>query len=160
MDTNIIVAIVLFVCAAGIIGVKVYQSKQKNQNYDFNNFIADYGDNIVKLLEQSIKIITSTYNPEKYDSKEDYENAIICEAIDNLKEHCVDFNIPEYIINLLDTEKLAELIMDIFYKNKIEIYSAISVVNVKSFAQLIDSDVLDAVAPAEETTTETFESAT
>lgn len=164
MDTNIIVAIVLFVCAAGIIGIKVYQSKQKNQNYDFNNFIADYGDNIVKLLEQSIEIITTTYDPENYASKEEYENAIICEAIDNLKEHCADFNVPEYIINLLDTEKLAELITDIFHKNKIEVYSAINVVNVQAFTQFIDSEVLVAVSPAEEVkeeaATETLESAT
>lgn len=150
MDTNIIVAIVLFVCAAGIIGVKVYQSKQKNQSYNFDNFIADYGNNIIKLLEQTIEILTTKYNPEAYESQEDYENAIICEAIDYLKGHCADFDIPEYIINLLDTEKLAELITDIFYKNKIEIYSAINVLNVQAFDQFIDSDIVNAVAPATE----------
>lgn len=154
MDTSVIVGIILALCVAGILGVKFYQKKQNDKDYNFDNFIADYGKNIIKLLEQVIQVITTQYNPDDYDSKEDYENAIICEAIEMLKGHCTDFGIPEYIIKLIDTESLAKLITDIFNNNKIEIYSVLSVVKLSEFSKLIDNDVVDACLPATEKTEE------
>ena len=79
---NMIAVGVIFVFAAAIIGIRLY--KNRNEKFDMDTFIDTYGDNIIEALQDAILILK--INMDEFDSRDEYEKAIIRTTINSLKE--------------------------------------------------------------------------
>lgn len=147
---NIIAGIIIIVLGAIIIGIRVYQSSKKNGNktITMDEFIDSYGDNIVDLLKDTIIVLKIAMSD--YETKEEYEEAIISTTIDALKENSVEFGVPEEIVNLLDTEALTSIIQNILNNKKPDCFSVLDSETIVENEKILDKEVVEVLSTATE----------
>ena len=139
--------IVILLCAI-ILGIKVYQNVKNKNVTSIDDFIDTYGDNIISILEDAIKILR--INMSDFTTKEDYEKAIIETSIKTLKENSIQFGIPENIINLIDTDSLTDIIQNVLNNNKLTVFSVLDFTDIDNNKSILDTDVIEAFSVAKE----------
>ena len=145
MDNIItIIAIAIFVIAVGTIGgIKIYQTYKKNgKKFDLKEFIDTYGDQIIEVLKDIVTFLKT--NEYDYDTKEDYEKAIIELTIEQIKQNYKEMNIDLKVLSLIDTSTLTTIIYDILHGNAIDIFSVLDPSEISKNKHLYDEDVINA----------------
>lgn len=150
---SIIASIIVIVAVAIIIGISAYRMAKKNSDADhsitLDTFIATYGDTIILVLKNVVTNLQK--NIKDYVNKETYQIDIITNSINTIKDSCGTLGIPENILNLFDSEALANVISSILQDNKMEVFSALPSDSIKENEKLYDNDVIATLVEAEET---------
>ena len=81
----------------------------------------------------------------------EYENDIIHLTIDSLKENSINFGIPEDIVNLVDTDSLADIIRTILNNNKPDAFSVLDAKTIEDNQKILDPEVVEVFSNAVET---------
>ena len=148
----LIASIIVIVAVAIIIGISAYRLFKKNSGTDtemtFDTFIATYGDIIISVLKNVI--VNLQKNIKDYVNKESYHVDIITNSIDTIKSSCTTLGIPEKILDLFDSEALANIISNILEDNKMEVFSALPSDSIKENENLYDEDVVAILVEADE----------
>lgn len=135
---NFIAIGVIFVFAAVIIGIRLYQNRNKKITMD--EFIDTYGDNIVKALQDAVRVLK--IEMDDFNSREEYEKTIINTTILSLKNSASQFGIPDEIINLIDTDSLTSIIANCFNENKLNCIDVLGSKTIESHKDIIDPAVV------------------
>ena len=147
---SIIASIIVIVAVAIIIVISAYRMAKKNSDADhsitLDTFIATYGDTIILVLKNVVTNLQK--NIKDYVNKETYQIDIITNSINTI-------GIPESILNLFDSEALANVISDILLDNKMEVFSALPSDSIKENEKLYDDDVIATLVEAAEETPST-----
>lgn len=150
---SIIASIIVIVAVAIIIVISAYRMAKKNSDADhsitLDTFIATYGDTIILVLKNVVTNLQK--NIKDYVNKETYQIDIITNSINTIKDSCGTLGIPENILNLFDSEALANVISSILQDNKMEVFSALPSDSIKENEKLYDNDVIATLVEAEET---------
>ena len=150
---SIIASIIVIVAVAIIIVISAYRMAKKNSDADhsitLDTFIATYGDTIILVLKNVVTNLQK--NIKDYVNKETYQIDIITNSINTIKDSCGTLGIPESILNLFDSEALANVISNILQDNKMEVFSALPSDSIKENEKLYDNDVIATLVEAEET---------
>ena len=154
---SIIASIIVIVAVAIIIVISAYRMAKKNSDADhsitLDTFIATYGDTIILVLKNVVTNLQK--NIKDYVNKETYQIDIITNSINTIKDSCGTLGIPESILNLFDSEALANVISDILLDNKMEVFSALPSDSIKENEKLYDDDVIATLVEAAEETPST-----
>ena len=154
---SIIASIIVIVAVAIIIIISAYRMAKKNSDADhsitLDTFIATYGDTIILVLKNVVTNLQK--NIKDYVNKETYQIDIITNSINTIKDSCGTLGIPESILNLFDSEALANVISDILLDNKMEVFSALPSDSIKENEKLYDDDVIATLVEAAEETPST-----
>ena len=147
MSTEIIVAAcMLMLCVIGIIDLIIDKMKRQKQQISMQQFIDTYGDAIISTLQSVVTILTIDMN--KYQTKEEYEKAIVSTTIDELKKNCVMLGIDRSILDLFSTNALTEIIYNVLKGNIIEIFSKVNGSEIAAKPELFEDEVVTALASA------------
>ena len=135
-NLNFIAAIIIIIACAAILGIKIYKSGDRPVT--IQDFIDTYGDNIINILKDIIDILTVDMG--EFETKEDYEEAVIKLAITAIKENSTELGIPSNVVNLFDTDSLASAIRTIFIENKCNIMSILDVKVIKNYVEMMTTE--------------------
>lgn len=135
---SIIAGIIIVVICAVIIGIRVYRNRKTI--VDMDSFIDLYGDNIIAILQDVIKVLK--IDMASYATKEEYETALINATINALKENSVELGIPTEVVDLIDTESLTTIIQKILNSRKVEAFSVLDSETIKKNETLLDKEVV------------------
>lgn len=146
MDWFIGICVGLLVIAVATVGgVKIYKNyKSTGKKFNLTDFIDSYGDKIVAVLKDVVILVRVDEN--QFASREDYEKEIITRALDTIKKNYDSFGIDGAILNLINSEKLAEIVTDILHKNSIDIFSVIDAFLIAEHSNLYPDEVVAAAA--------------
>lgn len=149
MDTpNIIAVGILVVAAIALIGIRVYKSsKEQNKPITFDDFIKIYGDQIIKILQDTIVILQININ--EFPNREEYEKAIISITITKLTDNAKEFGIDPNIVKLFDADALTDVVYTVLHKNPVEIFSCLTPKQVDENKELYEDEVAAALVEAE-----------
>ena len=142
-NLNFIAAGVIIVAVVAILGIRIYKNSKNGTTYTMDQFIDEFGDNIIEVLKDIISIMK--VNMDMYETQEDYEMAVISLTIDSLKDNAEDFGMPGDVVNLFDTESLAKIIKNIFIDNRCDIMSVLDTATIMTNASIIDKEVVEVV---------------
>ena len=137
---NLIAAIIIIAAIATIIGIRIYKGRNSNEPFTIDTFIDTYGDQIINCLQDVIQILE--INMKYYESKVEYENAIISCTIDALKENSIGFGIPANIVNIFDTAALTSIIRTVMENSKCDTFSVLTKESVEENKGIIDNEVI------------------
>lgn len=137
---NIIAVCILILGIAIILGIRLY--KFKKQGKTLKDFIDLYGDKIIDVLKDSIKILT--IKPESYDTKEDYEKAIIENSLEYIKTNYQSLDIDIGLLGFtIDNDLLTtDILYEFLHANYKEVFSVLSDEIIKNNSSLIDTSAL------------------
>ena len=135
---SIIAGIIIVVICAIIIGIRVYRNRKTI--VDMDSFIDLYGDNIIAILQDVIKVLK--IDMASYATKEEYETALINATINALKENSVELGIPTEVVDLIDTDSLTTIIQKILDSRKVEAFSVLDSETIKKNETLLDKEVV------------------
>ena len=135
---SIIAGIIIVVICAVIIGIRVYRNRKTI--VDMDSFIDLYGDNIIAILQDVIKVLK--IDMASYATKEEYETALINATINALKENSVELGIPTEVVDLIDTDSLTTIIQKILNSRKVEAFSVLDSETIKKNESLLDKEVV------------------
>ena len=135
---SIIAGIIIVVICAVIIGIRVYRNRKTI--VDMDSFIDLYGDNIIAILQDVIKVLK--IDMASYATKEEYETALINATINALKENSVELGIPTEVVDLIDTDSLTTIIQKILDSRKVEAFSVLDSETIKKNETLLDKEVV------------------
>lgn len=136
---------VLVIAVAAVGGVKIYKHyKTTGKKFNLTDFIDSYGDKIIAVLKDVVILVRVDEN--QFASREDYEKEIITQALDTIKKNYETFGIDGTILNLINPEKLAEIVTDILHKNSIDIFSVIDAFLIAEHSNLYPDEVVAAAA--------------
>ena len=146
MDWFIGICVGLLVVAIAVVGgVKIYKHyKSTGKKFNLTDFIDSYGDKIVAVLKDVVILVRVDQN--QFASREEYEKEIIDRALDTIKKNYKSFGIDGAILNIVDSNKLAEIITDILHKNSIDIFSVIDAFLIAEHSNLYPDEVVAAAA--------------
>ena len=146
MDWFIGICVGLLVIAIAVVGgVKIYKHyKSTGKKFNLTDFIDSYGDKIVAVLKDVVILVRVDQN--QFASREDYEKEIIARALDTIKKNYASFGIDGAILNIVDSNKLAEIVTDILHKNSIDIFSVIDAFLIAEHSNLYPDEVVAAAA--------------
>ena len=146
MDWFIGICVGLLVIAiAAVGGVKIYKHyKSTGKKFNLTDFIDSYGDKIVAVLKDVVILVRVDQN--QFASREDYEKEIIARALDTIKKNYASFGIDGAILNIVDSNKLAEIVTDLLHKNSIDIFSVIDAFLIAEHSNLYPDEVVAAAA--------------
>ena len=150
---SIIAGIIIVVICAVIIGIRVYRNRKTI--VDMDSFIDLYGDNIIAILQDVIKVLK--IDMASYATKEEYETALINATINALKENSVELGIPTEVVDLIDTDSLTTIIQKILNSHKVEAYSVLDSETIKKNESLLDKEVVYVLEEAVEENTDNSE---
>ena len=143
--TNIICICVFAVAVISIATIKIYKTyKNKNKKFNLSEFISTYGDQIIAILKDVVKLLKVSES--EYPTKEDYEKAIIELTIEEIKQNYDELNIDVSILNLIDSKTLATIICDILHGNAINIFSVLDASVIDEHKNLYDESVVAAIS--------------
>lgn len=142
-ELNFIAVAVIAIAACLIIGIRIYSNSKNGVTYTMDQFIDEFGENIIEALKDVIIILK--VNMDMYDTKEEYETAVIALTIESLKDNAADFGMSKDIINLFDTEALTSMIHDVFIKNKFDVMSVLDAATIVANAAIIDKEVVEVI---------------
>lgn len=149
-DLNIYGGILILVLAGVIIGIKMYRNRKTNP-ISMDEFIDTYGDQVIAVLQDIIKILKINMNDFK--TKEEYEEALITATINALKENSIEFGIPVEVVELLDTESLTKIVQKILNQHRVDAFSVLDAEDVDKNKNLLSDEVVDVLGSAEVTDT-------
>lgn len=112
-DNNIIAVVLFFIIIGTVFAVRFSQARSKNPEMSLDDIITEYGDQIVKVLNQAIAILT--INSKDYTSQEEYEKAIINVTITSIKENTTEFQSVHQLLSIFETEALSNAIYNILH---------------------------------------------
>lgn len=119
---NIIAVAVLILAVGSVLGIRFYKLRKENKNASFDDFIDLYGDKIVEVLKDSIKLLT--IKPENFETKEQYEKAIIKDAAEYIKTNYGELNIDIKLLGLvIDNDTLSDIVYQVLHNNYKEAFS-------------------------------------
>lgn len=150
---SIIAGIIIVVICAVIIGIRVYRNRKTI--VDMDSFIDLYGDNIIAILQDVIKVLK--IDMASYATKEEYETALINATINALKENSVELGIPTEVVDLIDTDSLTTIIQKILDSRKVEAFSVLDSETIKKNETLLDKEVVYVLEEAVEENTDNSE---
>lgn len=150
---SIIAGIIIVVICAVIIGIRVYRNRKTI--VDMDSFIDLYGDNIIAILQDVIKVLK--IDMASYATKEEYETALINATINALKENSVELGIPTEVVDLIDTDSLTTIIQKILNSRKVEAFSVLDSETIKKNESLLDKEVVYVLEEAVEENTDNSE---
>lgn len=139
---NLIAVGVLILAVGLVIGIKLYKSHKENKNISLDDFINLYGDKIIEVLKDSIKLLTIT--PEKFETKEEYEKAIIKDAVEYIKTNYGELNIDISLLGIIiDNDTLTNIVYQILHNNYKEAFSILGENVILHNIKLYDVDELN-----------------
>lgn len=141
---NIIAAGILILLLIIIVGIDIYKIRKNNNEITFDQFIDLYGDRVIAVLEDVIKVLQVNIND--FEDQESYEKAIISLTIKEIKENSTEFGIDTSIINLFDTDVLTEAVYKIFNNNMVEIFSVLGSSKIGENQSLYKKEVVEALS--------------
>ena len=141
-DLNIYGGILILVLAGVIIGIKMYRNRKTNP-ISMDEFIDTYGDQVIAVLQDIIKILKINMND--FETKEEYEEALITATI--------EFGIPVEVVELLDTESLTKIVQKILNQHRVDAFSVLDAEDVDKNKNLLGDEVVDVLGSAEVTDT-------
>ena len=145
---NIIVVFILALSCIGILFYKIHLVKKEKKEISIENVIDEYGDDIVKLLQDFIKILIVDIN--EFESKEEYIKELVRLCVDSIKSNS-DLAFDEVrIIKLLDTEVIADIVTRVLMSNKIECFSVLTSKEISINRFLFDNDIVEALVELEQ----------
>lgn len=150
MQDNTIATIIFIAAIAGIIALVVYKLRKDNNNekVTVEDFLGLYHKNLFNVLQDVVSLLS--INIDDFETKEDYERTIISTTIAKLEENCDEFGISSALFNLVDREVLTNVLYDILYTNKVQIFfSTLPEKIIKSKPELYDNEVIEAFENAE-----------
>ena len=137
---NIIAAVIIIVGMGIIVGIQVYRKFKKNKEMTFEQFVDEYGDAIIKALQNAILVLQ--VNVEQFEDRDSYEKAIISLTIDSIKTGASDLGIDMSIVNLFDDESLTTIVHAILNKNSTEAFSVLEPSQIAENEKLYDEIVV------------------
>lgn len=138
---NVIAVVILVLAVVAIAGVSIYRAKKNNKSLTFDDFINLYGDQIIAIMQDVIVLLK--IEEVDFDTKENYQKAIIQTTIDKIKENGAEFGIDESIISLVDTEFLTEAAITIIKKCDREIFSVLEPEKIAERPELYSDEVVE-----------------
>lgn len=141
-------AAVVVVAVIAIIGIRLYKSHKSGKEVTFDEFIDMYGDQIIAVLKDVIVLLQ--INIDQFESREDYEKAIISTTIDKLKENAGELGIDAQILGLFDTKALTEIVYSVFSGNIVNIFSVLSGDAISQNSSMYEDEVVVALGAAED----------
>ena len=119
---GLIASIVILAAVAAIIGIKYYkQRKNTGIVISFDEFIDTYGQQIVDVLIDIIQILK--LDKGNYEDRSEYEHTVISVAIDKLKENSTELGIDKDIIEMVDTDTLANIVQKVLHNELLDIFN-------------------------------------
>ena len=150
MHDNIIAVIIFIIATAGLIALVVYKLRKENNNekVTVEDFLGLYHTNLFNVLQDVVSLLS--LNIDDFETKEDYERAIISTTITKLEENCDEFGINSALFKLVDREVLTNILYNILYTNKVQIFfSTLPEKIIKSKPELYDNEVIEAFENAQ-----------
>lgn len=149
MTDNVIAVIVFVAAIAGIIALVVYKMrKTTNQQVTIEGFLDIYYQNLFGVIQDVVSLLS--INIENFETKEEYERAIISTTIAKLEENCDEFGISSALFKLVDKKVLTDVLYDILYTNKVQIFfSSLTGKVIETKPELYDKEVIEAFENAE-----------
>lgn len=149
MHDNIIATIIFIAAIGGLIALVVYKlRKENNSDVTIDDFLDIYGSNLFNVLQDVVSLLS--INIDEFETKEEYERAIISTTIAKLEENCDEFGISSILLKTVDREVLTNILYDILYTNKVQIFfSTLPERIIKSKPELYDEEVIEAFENAE-----------
>lgn len=152
-NINLIAAIVIvcLIVVAIVINIIIIISKKKDKKTtveEILDFISTRTSSIIIALQDAVIILQK--NETDYTNKTEYEINVINTTLNVIKEHGKDFGIPESIINICDTAKLAEFIENIFNSHKEEVYSVLPAEVIDKNKDLYDDETANVLTEAKD----------
>lgn len=137
---NVIAVGILVIGIAIILGIRLY--KFKKQGKTLKDFIDLYGDRVIEVLKDSIRILS--IKPENYDTKEDYEKAIIENSLEYIKTNYQSLDIDVGLLGFtIDNDLLTDILYEFLHANYKEAFSVLSDEIIKNNSNLIDASALE-----------------
>lgn len=152
-NINLIAAIVIvcLIVVAIVINIIIIISKKKDKKTtaeEILDFISTRTSSIIIALQDAVIILQK--NETDYTNKTEYEIDVINTTLNVIKEHGKDFGIPESIINICDTAKLAEFIENVFNSHKEEVYSVLPAEVIDKNKDLYDDETANVLTEAKD----------
>lgn len=150
MHDNIIATIIFILAICGIIALVVYKLRKDNNNekVTVESFLDLYHTNLFNVLQDVVSLLS--INIDDFETKEEYERTIISTTIEKLEENCDEFGISSALLKLVDREVLTNILYDILYTNKVQIFfSTLPEKIIKSKPELYDNEVIEAFENAQ-----------
>lgn len=141
-DYNIIAIIVIALASIGIIAIKIFSMKKNNKEVTINSFIKEYSSNIIKILQDFIKIMQ--VDIKNFDSKEKYNEALVKLCVESIKDDSSIFGIDKSIINIFNTDAITECVYKILNAHKTECFSVLDPQVISNNKEYFDDDVVEA----------------
>lgn len=141
-DYNIIAIIVIALASIGIIAIKIFSMKKNNKEVTINSFIKEYSSNIIKILQDFIKIMQ--VDIKNFDSKEKYNEALVKLCVESIKDDSSIFGIDKSIINIFNTDAITECVCKILNAHKTECFSVLDPQVISNNKEYFDDDVVEA----------------
>ena len=144
MIDNYIAALVLLLCVIICIAVIVYKRKKNNQDVSLDAFLSMYQQNLINVLQDVVELLM--VNIDSFETKEEYERAIISTTITKLEENCEEFGINPVFFKLINKDMLSDILYSLLYTNKLSIFlNSLSKETAEAAPALFDKEVVDAV---------------
>ena len=148
MMDNIVAVIIFIIAIAGVIALVVYKMRKGNNEVSIESFLDIYYQNLFCVIQDVVSLLS--INVEDFETKEEYERVIISTTIAKLEENCGEFGISSALFKLVDKEVLTNVLYDILYTNKVQIFfSTLTEKIIKSKPELYDDEVIEAFENAE-----------
>lgn len=152
-NINLIAAIVIIclIVVAIVINIIIIISKKKDKDTtveEILDFISTRTSSIIIALQDAVIILQK--NETDYTNKTEYEIDVINTTLNVIKERGKDFGIPESIINICDTAKLAEFIENVFNSHKEEVYSVLPAEVIDKNKDLYDDETANVLTEAKD----------
>lgn len=136
---NIIAVGILVVGIAMILGIRLYKYKKDGKTFD--EFVNIYGDRIIEVLKDSIRILT--IKPENYSTRDEFEKAIIENSLEYIKTNYQSLDIDiEWLGYLIDNDMMTDILYNFLHANYKEAFSILSDEIIKNNSNLIDTSAL------------------
>lgn len=139
---NVVGAVILVLAIAVILVIRLYTSYKDGKRFSLNEFIDLYGDEIVKVLKDSIRILSLKID--NYSSKEEYEKAIIETTVEYIKSNYMTLDVDIGILaDIIDSGDIADFVYSVLQKNYKEAFSELSKDIIEGHSELYNKKVLE-----------------
>lgn len=99
---------------------KYVSLKKIGAELGFDGFLQMYADQIMELCKDAARVITES-NPNSFYDEEDFVESVIEKVLDEISTNAKEIGIDLKYLKLIGTDKLAEIIRSIIYKNPMDI---------------------------------------
>lgn len=137
---TIVGAVVIIAAVVIAIVIKIVKAKQDGEDVNFKKFIDKFGDQIVALMADVVNVLQ--VNQESFETKEDYEKAIIQLTVEKLEENWKEMGIECYIFDIMDVETITQLIWNIYSANLLKVFAGSSMQKITSKPDIYDTTVV------------------